>query len=138
MFVLKLPHLSLLPTCHKSRSLYILSLKAEISQTSRLNCGKCSKRFYSTKHFGHRFTCNFCSNERWKTLNMFHEWLTAMTTRFGSFEYNLILFGLCNASFNFQNFVNDIFADLVKVFVVVYFNDILLYSKIFDNHVHHV
>ncbi|KNZ55596.1 hypothetical protein VP01_2639g2 [Puccinia sorghi] len=44
-------------------------------------------------------------------------------------------FGLCNAPLTFQHFVNDIFADLVEVYVVVYLNDILVYSKTIDNHV---
>ncbi|KNZ44920.1 uncharacterized protein VP01_8690g1, partial [Puccinia sorghi] len=41
------------------------------------------------------------------------EWLTAMRIRFGIFEYTVMPFGLCNAPLTFQNFVNDIFADLV-------------------------
>ena len=66
------------------------------------------------------------------------EWLTAMRTRFGSFKYTVMPFGLCNAPSTFQNFVNDIFADLVEVFVVVYLDDILVYSKKFKDHVQHV
>ncbi|KNZ61990.1 putative retrotransposon-derived protein PEG10-like, partial [Puccinia sorghi] len=71
-----------------------------------------------------------------KMLTMFllcQEWLTAMRTRFGSFEYTVMPFGLCNAPSNFQHFVNDIFADLVEVYVMVYLNDILVYSKTLED-----
>ena len=56
----------------------------------------------------------------------------------GSYEYTVMPFGLCNTPLTFQNFVNDIFADLVEVFVVVYLDDILVYSKNFEDHVQHV
>ncbi|KNZ51309.1 hypothetical protein VP01_4000g3, partial [Puccinia sorghi] len=59
---------------------------------------------------------------------------TAMRTRFGRFEYTVMPFGLCNAPFIFQHFVSDIFADLVEVYVVVYLDDILVYSKTLENH----
>ncbi|KNZ62235.1 hypothetical protein VP01_12981g1, partial [Puccinia sorghi] len=62
------------------------------------------------------------------------EWLTAMRTRFGSFEYTVMPFGLCNAPSTFQHFVNDIFANLVEVYFVVYLDDILVYSKTLDSH----
>lgn len=47
-------------------------------------------------------------------------------------------FGLSNAPATFQHFVNDIFADLVEVYLVVYLDDILIYLKSFDEHVEHV
>ncbi|KNZ45343.1 hypothetical protein VP01_8225g1, partial [Puccinia sorghi] len=64
--------------------------------------------------------------------------LTGMRTRFGIFEYTVMPFGICNAPLTFQHFFNDIFADLVKVYVMVYLDYILVYSKNFDNHVQHV
>ena len=47
-------------------------------------------------------------------------------------------FGLCNAPATFQHFVNDIFNDLVENSVVVYLDDILIYSKSLEDHVSHV
>ena len=66
-----------------------------------------------------------------------HEWLKAMRTRFSSFKYTVMPFGLCNAPSTIQNFVNDIFADLVEVYVVVYLDDILIYSKSLKDHTNH-
>ncbi|KNZ56647.1 pol-like protein [Puccinia sorghi] len=42
------------------------------------------------------------------------EWLTAMRTQFGSFEYTVMPFGLCNAPLTFQHFFNDILLTLSK------------------------
>ena len=67
-----------------------------------------------------------------------HEYLTAMRTRFGSFEYTVMPFGLCNAPSTFQSFVNDIFSDLVEEFLVVYLDDILVYSKTLKDHTCHL
>lgn len=67
-----------------------------------------------------------------------HKYLTDMRTQFGSFKYTVTPFGLCNTLATFQHFVNDIFADPVEVYLVVYLDDILIYSKNFDEHVKHV
>ncbi|MBW0535601.1 hypothetical protein O181_075316 [Austropuccinia psidii MF-1] len=47
-------------------------------------------------------------------------------------------FGLTNAPSSFQNLVNDIFADFLDVFVVVYLDDILVFSSSEEEHVKHV
>ena len=47
-------------------------------------------------------------------------------------------FGLSNAPSTFQRFMNDVFSDLLDVCVVVYLDDLLIYSPDSDTHVSHV
>ena len=62
------------------------------------------------------------------------EWKTAFRTRYGSFEWCVIPEGLTNAPAAFQRFVNNIFADMLDVSVVIYLNDILIYSDDQESH----
>ena len=66
------------------------------------------------------------------------EWKTTFRTRYGSFEWLVMPFGLTNAPAAFQRFVNDIFADLLDVCVIVYLDDILIYSDDPTAHEEHV
>ena len=66
------------------------------------------------------------------------EWKTAFRTRYGTFEYMVMPFGLTNAPATFQRFMNDIFSDLLDVCVVVYLDDILIYSEDPAKHPDHV
>lgn len=66
------------------------------------------------------------------------EWKTAFRTRYGLYEYLVMPFGLANAPATFQFFVNDIFHDLLDICVVVYLDDILIYSENLDSHRKHV
>ena len=66
------------------------------------------------------------------------EWKTAFCTRYGSFEWLVMPFGLTNAPAAFQHFVNDIFADMLDVNVIVYLDDILIYSDNPEEHTEHV
>lgn len=47
-------------------------------------------------------------------------------------------YGLVNAPAFFQAFINDVFHDMLNCFVIVHLDDILIYSKSYPNHVHHV
>jgi len=47
-------------------------------------------------------------------------------------------FGLCNAPSTFQSSMNDIFALYLRQFVIVFFDDIMVYSPTFDDHLHHL
>ncbi|CAJ0927572.1 unnamed protein product [Ranitomeya imitator] len=62
------------------------------------------------------------------------EWKTAFNTRDGHYEYLVMPFGLCNAPAVFQDFVNDIFRDILSTSVVVYLDDILIFSPDIDSH----
>ncbi|MBW0559962.1 hypothetical protein O181_099677 [Austropuccinia psidii MF-1] len=66
------------------------------------------------------------------------EHLTCFRTKYGSYEYLVMPFGLTNAPASFQNLVNDIFQDLLNVYVVVYLDDIMVFSKSEEEHVTHV
>ena len=66
------------------------------------------------------------------------EWKTAFRIRYGSFEWSVMPFGLTNAPAAFQRFMNDIFSDLLDVCVVIYLDDILIYSNDMSEHHRHV
>ena len=57
------------------------------------------------------------------------EWKTAFRTRYGHFEYQVMSFGLSNTLAIFQGYVNKILAEKLDVFVIVYLDDILVYTE---------
>jgi len=63
-----------------------------------------------------------------------HEWKTAFHTRYGSFEFLVIPMGLTNAPAMFKAFMNHIFRDMTDIFVVIYLDDILIFSNSLEDH----
>ncbi len=53
----------------------------------------------------------------------------AFRTCYGHFEYQVILFGLTNKLATFQSYINKILAEKLDVIVIVYLDDILIYTK---------
>ena len=62
------------------------------------------------------------------------EWKTAFWTHYGAFEWSVMSFRLTNAPAAFQHFMNDVFSDLLDMCIVVYLNDILIYSDNITQH----
>lgn len=63
---------------------------------------------------------------------------TAFRCQFGHFEYTVMPFGLCNAPAVFQAMMIDIFRDIIDRYVVIYLDDIMVFSPDFQAHVQHV
>jgi hypothetical protein len=63
---------------------------------------------------------------------------TAFTTRYGLFEYLVMSFGLMNASTDFMYLMNSIFMPELDKFVVVFIDDILIYSRSMEEHEEHL
>jgi hypothetical protein len=59
---------------------------------------------------------------------------TAFSTRYGLYEYLVMLFGLINAPAHFMYMMNFIFMSELEKFVMVFIDDILIYSKCEEEH----
>ncbi|KAK0637673.1 Transposon Tf2-12 polyprotein [Lasiodiplodia hormozganensis] len=64
--------------------------------------------------------------------------LTSFRTRWGSYRYNVMPFGLCNGPSTFQHYVNEAMMDCLDKFCAVYIDDIIVYSKTRKEHREHV
>jgi hypothetical protein len=56
------------------------------------------------------------------------EELTSFRTRYNSYKYKVLLFGLINSPSTYQRYINDILFDYLDDFYLIYFDDILIYS----------
>jgi hypothetical protein len=63
---------------------------------------------------------------------------TVFSTRYGLYEYLVMSFGLTNAPAYFMYLMNSVFMPKLDKFVVVFIDDILVYSKNEDDHIKHL
>src|ERR1043165_6749890 len=63
---------------------------------------------------------------------------TAFRTRYGHYEYSVMPFGVTNAPSVFMEYMNRIFHEYLDQFVVVFIDDILIYSKSEDDDAEHL
>ena len=63
---------------------------------------------------------------------------TAFITRYGTFEFLVMPFGLCNAPATFQTLMNEVLAEHIDRFVTAYLDDILIFSASMSDHLIHI
>ena len=81
------------------------------------------------------FTTVDCASGYWQVeMNEKDKEKTAFITHEGLYEWNVMPFGLCNAPTTFQRLMQEILDDLIYTKVLVYIDDIIIYSKTFEQH----
>ncbi len=66
------------------------------------------------------------------------EWKTTFRTKYGLYEYTVLPFGLTKAPATFQRIINNVLREHLDHFVVIYLDDILVFSDTLEEHKEHV
>ena len=76
-----------------------------------------------------RFTqLDFTSAYHWMRIRKGDEWKIAFRTWYGHFKYQVMSFGQTNAPASFQGYINKILAKKLDIFVIIYLDNILIYT----------
>jgi hypothetical protein len=67
-----------------------------------------------------------------------HEFKSAFCTKWGLYEFTVMPFGLVNAPATFQRLMNTVLSEKMGQFVLVYLDDILVFSRSVTDHVAHL
>jgi hypothetical protein len=66
------------------------------------------------------------------------EYKTTFQTHCGQYEFKVMAFGLTGAPGSFQDAMNTTLQPCLRIFVLVFFDDILIYSKTLEDHIQHI
>ena len=92
-------------------------------------------RFHGARYYS---TLDMLSGYWQTTLDPATREKTAFSTRYGHFEWLVLPFGVANGPGGFQKRVNRVLAAYIDKFVIVYMDDILIYSSSLEEHVKHL
>ncbi|EIE75994.1 hypothetical protein RO3G_00698 [Rhizopus delemar RA 99-880] len=109
--------------CCDYRMLNKVALKQKI-QLSRID--ECLERLHNAKHFTSLDLTNGFHQQR---LTDSDSLKTAISTRYGQFCWKVVPFGLSNSGPAFQKMMNTVLADYIDKFVMVYLDDILVFTN---------